>query len=68
MESLREYRMCKILTIVDFRIDGYDVLASTLRARSHIINMTSFETLFEFLGLNFRSPEYSCLLSQHARH
>jgi hypothetical protein len=63
MERLREYRMCKILTVVDFRIDGYDVLASTLRARSHLINMTSFETLFEFLGLNFRSPEYSCLLS-----
>lgn len=23
-----------------------------------MINMTSFETLFEFLGINFRSPEY----------
>lgn len=63
MERLREYRICKILTVVDFRIDGYDVLASTLRARSHLINMTSFETLFEFLGLNFRYPEYACLLS-----
>jgi hypothetical protein len=68
MERLRECRMCKILTAVDFRIDGYDVLASTLRARSHLINMTSFETLFEFLGLNFRSPEYACLLSYQARH
>lgn len=68
MERLRECRICKILTAVDFRIDGYDVLASTLRARSHLINMTSFETLFEFLGLNFRSPEYACLLSYQARH
>jgi hypothetical protein len=33
------------------------VLADILRTKSHMINMTSFETLFEFLGLNFRSPE-----------
>lgn len=25
-----------------------------------MINVTGFETLFEFLGLNFRSPEYDC--------
>ncbi|KAG2357108.1 hypothetical protein BDR07DRAFT_1421270 [Suillus spraguei] len=41
------------------RLHGYDVLASTLRARSHLIDMTGFETLFEFLGLNFRSPDLS---------
>ncbi|KAG0697567.1 hypothetical protein DFH29DRAFT_1003625 [Suillus ampliporus] len=45
------------------RLHGYDVLASTLRARSHLINMTSFETLFEFLGLNFRSPDLSTVVN-----
>lgn len=44
-------------------LHGYDVLASTLRARSHLINMTSFETLFEFLGLNFRSPDLSTVVN-----
>jgi hypothetical protein len=33
-------------------------LADILRIKSQLINMSSFETLFEFLGLNFRSPEY----------
>ncbi|KAG1855169.1 hypothetical protein DFJ58DRAFT_716258 [Suillus subalutaceus] len=45
------------------RLHGYDVLASTLRARSHLINMTSFEILFEFLGLNFRSPDLSTVVN-----
>ena len=36
---------------------GYDVLASILCQKSHLINMTTFEILFEFLGLSFRSPE-----------
>lgn len=58
MERLREYTICGIMAVVDYLIDGYDILASMLRARSHLINMTSFETLFEFLGLNFRTPEY----------
>lgn len=40
---------------------GYDVLASILYQKSHLINMTTFEILFEFLGLNFRSPEYETL-------
>ena len=36
---------------------GYDVLASILYQKSRLINMTTFEILFEFLGLSFRSPE-----------
>lgn len=36
---------------------GYEILAAILRNKSHLINMTGFEILFEFLGLNFRSPE-----------
>lgn len=59
MERLREYRICEIVIVVDFLLDGYDILASMLKARTHLINMTSFETLFEFLGLNFRTPEYA---------
>ena len=38
-------------------VGGYDVLDHLLRSKAHLINMTGFETLFEFLGLNFRSPE-----------
>lgn len=37
---------------------GYEILANILRGKSQMINVTGFETLFEFLGLNFRSPEY----------
>ena len=40
-----------------FFTGGYDILANILRGKSQIINMTGFETLFEFLGLNFRTPE-----------
>ncbi|KIM59893.1 hypothetical protein SCLCIDRAFT_1217340 [Scleroderma citrinum Foug A] len=41
------------------RISGYDALASVLYTKGQLINVTSFETLFEFLGLNFRSPDAS---------
>ncbi|KAI6008605.1 hypothetical protein EDC04DRAFT_2871453 [Pisolithus marmoratus] len=41
------------------KIAGYDALADILRSKGHLINMTSFETLFEFLGLNFRSVDTS---------
>jgi hypothetical protein len=41
-------------------IGGYEILANILRTKSQMINMTGFETLFEFLGLNFRSPESVC--------
>ena len=29
-----------------------------LRSKAAIINLTTFETMFEFLGVNFSSPEY----------
>jgi hypothetical protein len=44
-------------------IGGYEILANILRTKSQMINMTGFETLFEFLGLNFRSPESVCSYS-----
>lgn len=37
---------------------GYEILADILRGKTQMINISGFETLFEFLGLNFRSPEY----------
>ncbi|KAJ3905440.1 hypothetical protein F5879DRAFT_742889 [Lentinula edodes] len=45
------------------RLRGYDILADTLRSKADIINMTSFETIFEFLGLNFRSPDQSTIVN-----
>lgn len=44
--------------ILTLALGGYDILADILRLKAEMINMTSFETLFEFLGLNFRSPEF----------
>lgn len=29
-----------------------------LRSKGQLFNITAFETLFEFFGLNFRTPEY----------
>ncbi|KAI0067044.1 beach-domain-containing protein [Artomyces pyxidatus] len=43
------------------RIRGYEILALILRNKSELINITSFETLFEFLGMNFRSPDHSTI-------
>lgn len=37
---------------------GYELLSEMLRSKAQLINMTTFETLFEFLGVNFSSPEY----------
>lgn len=45
---------------------GYEVLADMLRSKAHLINITSFETLFEFLGLSFRSPEQSTIVNLKA--
>jgi hypothetical protein len=39
------------------RLRGYEILASVLRPKAQMVNMTGFETIFEFLGFNFRSPE-----------
>ncbi|KAJ4474264.1 hypothetical protein J3R30DRAFT_3295344 [Lentinula aciculospora] len=45
------------------RLRGYDILADTLRSKADMVNMTSFETIFEFLGLNFRSPDQSTIVN-----
>ena len=49
------------LTPLSF-VGGYEILADILRGKAQTINLTAFETLFEFLGLNFSSPEYVVLL------
>jgi hypothetical protein len=36
---------------------GYDILADTLRGKSQLIDITTFETLFGFLGMNFQALE-----------
>ncbi|EIW75538.1 beach-domain-containing protein [Coniophora puteana RWD-64-598 SS2] len=48
------------------RLNGYDVLAATLRSKADLINMTTFEMLFEFMGLNFRSPDQSTIINAAA--
>jgi len=45
------------LVLFDSVLGGYEVLADILRQKAHLINLTTFETLFEFLGVNFGSPE-----------
>ncbi|KAK0186450.1 beach-domain-containing protein [Armillaria mellea] len=45
------------------RLRGYDILTDILRSKAQMINMTSFETIFEALGLNFRSPEQSTIVN-----
>jgi len=37
--------------------DGYEILSAMLRSKATMINLTAFETIFEFLGVNFSSPE-----------
>ncbi|KAF9029661.1 hypothetical protein BDZ89DRAFT_1159737 [Hymenopellis radicata] len=41
------------------RLRGYEISTDILRSKAQMINMTSFETLFESIGLNFRTPEQS---------
>ncbi|KAJ3536167.1 hypothetical protein NM688_g6872 [Phlebia brevispora] len=45
------------------RLRGYEILADILRRKSDLINLTSFEILFEFLGLSFRSPDQSTIVN-----
>lgn len=59
MERLREF-----FFLVSFlprlrgsMLGGYEILADILRKKSHHINLTSYEILFEFLGINARTPE-----------
>ncbi|KAH9177644.1 beach-domain-containing protein [Lactarius sanguifluus] len=43
------------------RMRGYEILSDILRNKSELINMTSYETLFEFLGMNFKIPDHSTI-------
>ncbi|KAI0029515.1 beach-domain-containing protein [Vararia minispora EC-137] len=43
------------------RMRGYEILSSILRKKSQLINVTAYETLFEFIGMNFRIPESSII-------
>ncbi|KAH9975416.1 beach-domain-containing protein [Lactifluus volemus] len=43
------------------RMRGYEILSEILRGKSALINMTSYETLFEFLGMNFKTPDHSTI-------
>ncbi|TFK23845.1 beach-domain-containing protein [Coprinopsis marcescibilis] len=45
------------------RLRGYELLAGLLRSKAQLINVTGFETLFEFLGINFGSPEHSTVVN-----
>ncbi|KAF7293071.1 hypothetical protein MIND_01206500 [Mycena indigotica] len=45
------------------RLRGYEILTSVLRPKAQLVNMTGFETIFEFLGFNFRSPEHSTVVN-----
>ncbi|KAJ8072576.1 beige protein-like 1 [Marasmius tenuissimus] len=45
------------------RLRGFEILGDILRHKAQIINMTSFETLFEFMGISFRSPEQSAIVN-----
>jgi len=40
-----------------YHLGGYEILSEILRKKSELINVTSYETLFEFLGMNFKTPE-----------
>ncbi|KXN83156.1 hypothetical protein AN958_01769 [Leucoagaricus sp. SymC.cos] len=45
------------------RLRGYEILADMLRRKSQHINLTSYEILFEFLGINPRNPEQSTIVN-----
>ncbi|KAF8344869.1 hypothetical protein F5887DRAFT_1061981 [Amanita rubescens] len=45
------------------RLRGYEILVGMLRTKVQLINLTGFETIFEFLGINFRSPEQSTIVN-----
>ncbi|KAF8962103.1 beach-domain-containing protein [Flammula alnicola] len=45
------------------RLRGYEILADILSSKAQLINLTAFETLFEFLGINFNSPEQSTIVN-----
>lgn len=44
-------------SIQTFTIGGYEILVDVFRGKAQLINLTAFEILFEFLGMNFNIPE-----------
>ncbi|KAL5513687.1 BPH1 [Sanghuangporus vaninii] len=44
-------------------ISAFENLVRILQNKSRLINLTAFETLFEFLGLNFRNPDRSVIVN-----
>ncbi|PPQ75051.1 hypothetical protein CVT24_010464 [Panaeolus cyanescens] len=48
------------------RLRGYEILGDILRSKATLINLTTFETLFEFLGINFNIPEHSTVVNMVA--
>ena len=57
MEKLRMFRPLYPSCLLKSRVGGYEILGDILRNKATLVNMTTFETLFEFFGLNFRAPE-----------
>jgi hypothetical protein len=57
MERMRTSPSFSIITFLWNHLGGYEILSEILRKKSELINMTSYETLFEFLGMNFKTPE-----------
>lgn len=45
------------------RLRGYEILGDMLRSKASLINLTSFELIFEFLGINHSSPEHSTVVN-----
>ncbi|KZT25814.1 beach-domain-containing protein [Neolentinus lepideus HHB14362 ss-1] len=45
------------------RLRGYDVLGDILRSKSELVNVTCYEILFEFLGMNFRTLDHSTIVN-----
>lgn len=45
------------LELID-SIGAYELLGQLLRAKAPLINVTAFETFFDFVGLNSKIPEY----------
>ncbi|KAG6877946.1 hypothetical protein C0993_001804 [Termitomyces sp. T159_Od127] len=45
------------------KLRGYEILADILRSKAQLINVSGFETLFEFLGMNFRCLDQSTVVN-----
>ena len=55
-----------LFSLVDIHgIGAYEILGRILKEKASLINVTAFETFFEFLGLNSKTPE--CVPTSHLR-